>query len=183
MLLMAETDMQSDAELVRVALRGDRQAYGELFRRHERSVLAVALAVLGDCHRAQDVAQDAFVMAYCRLAELRLRSSFGPWIRQIARHEAVQAIRQTRRSQNVQLPEPQVGQPSDDGTIDEANRQLLRAVMKLPKHERVVIMLRYFEGHSVKTIGKMTGRPTGTVTMQLSRARARLQRWLKETLP
>jgi len=54
--------------------------------------------------------------------------------------------------------------------------------MRLPKHERAVVMLRYFEGHSVKVIGTMTGRPVGTVTMQLSRARARLQKWLKESL-
>ncbi len=167
----------------RVALKGDRPAYGKLFQRHERSVLAVALAILGDYHRAQDVAQDAFVTAYCRLAELRIRSSFGPWVRQIARHEAIQVIRRTRRNEGVPLPELQADPPPDDGTIDEANRQLLEAVMRLPKHERVVIMLRYFEGHSVKTIGEMTGRPVGTVTMQLSRARTRLQRWLKETLP
>lgn len=175
--------MQSDAELVKIALNGDRQAYGELFRRHERSVLAVALAVLGEYHSAQDVAQDAFVTGYQRLGELRIRSSFGPWVRQIARHEAIKIIRQTRRNRNVQYPGPQAGRPSNDGTIDEANRQLLNAVMQLPKHERVVIMLRYFEGHSVKVIGEMTGRPVGTVTMQLSRARARLQKWLKENLP
>lgn len=175
--------MKSDADLVRAALKGDRQAYGELFQAHERSVLAVALAILGDYHRAQDVAQDAFVTAYCRLAELRIRSSFGPWVRQIARHEAIQTVRRARRNQNVPLAEPQADPPSDNGTIDEANRQLLEAVMKLPKHERAVVMLRYFEGHSVKAIGEMTGRPVGTVTMQLSRARTRLQRWLKETLP
>ena len=174
--------MQSDAELVKVALNGDRQAYGELFRRHERSVLAVALTVLGDYHTAQDVAQDAFVIAYRRLGELRIRSSFAPWIRQIVRHEAIQAIRQTQRSKNAEFPEPQTSGPANDGTIDEANRHLLEAVMRLPKHERAVVMLRYFEGHSVKVIGEMTGRPVGTVTMQLSRARARLQKWLKESL-
>jgi len=174
--------MESDAELVKVALNGDRQAYGELFRRHERSVLAIALGILGDYHAAQDIAQSAFVTAYCRLAELRIRSSFGPWVRQIARHEAIQAIRQTQRGRNAEFPGPRISGPANDGTIDDANRQLLDAVMRLPKHERAVVMLRYFEGHSVKVIGTMTGRPVGTVTMQLSRARARLQKWLKESL-
>ncbi len=69
---------------------------------------------------------------------------------------------------------------SNDGRIDEPNRKLLDAVMRLPKHERVVIMLRYLDGHSVKTISEMTGRPIGTVTMQLSRAHVRLHEWLKE---
>jgi DNA-directed RNA polymerase specialized sigma24 family protein len=42
-------------------------------------------------------------------------------------------------------------------------------------------MLHYFEGHPVKTISAITGRPIGTVTMQLSRARSHLQKWLKES--
>jgi DNA-directed RNA polymerase specialized sigma24 family protein len=42
-------------------------------------------------------------------------------------------------------------------------------------------MLRYFEEHPMKTISEMTGRPVGTVTMQLSRARSHLQKWLKES--
>lgn len=71
---------------------------------------------------------------------------------------------------------------SKDGRIDESNRKLLNAVIRLPKHERVVIMLRYFDNHSTKTISEMTGRPIGTVTMQLSRAHARLHEWLKESL-
>jgi RNA polymerase sigma-70 factor (ECF subfamily) len=71
---------------------------------------------------------------------------------------------------------------SNDGRIDEPNRKLLDAVMRLPKHERVVIMLRYFDDHSTKTISEITGRPIGTVTTQLSRAHARLHKWLKESL-
>ncbi len=174
--------MQSDSELVRVTLGGNRQAYAELFRRHERSVLAVAVAVLGDYHAAQDAAQEAFVTAYQKLAGLRTGSSFGPWVCRIARCQALRIRRQGRRIANA---EPSVVQPpeaSNNGEIDETNRQLLDAVMRLPKHERVVVMLRYFDDRPVATISEMTGRPVGTVTMQLSRARARLQKWLKDNL-
>ena len=53
-------DMKSDSKLVKAVLKGDRHAYGCLFKRHERSVQAVALGILGDYHAAQDAVQEAF---------------------------------------------------------------------------------------------------------------------------
>lgn len=80
---------QSDSELVKAVLNGDRDAYGCLFERHERSVQAVALAVLGDYHAAQDAVQESFVTAFKKMGALRKGSSFGPWVRRIARREAI----------------------------------------------------------------------------------------------
>lgn len=167
---------QSDSKLVKAVLNGNREAYGCLFERHERSVQAVALAVLGDYHAAQDVVQESFVTAYSKLGGLRKGSSFGPWIRKIAKHQAIRSMLQVNNAKQRVIEASSV---SNDGRIDEPNRMLLEAVMRLPRHERVVIMLRYFDGHSTKMISKMTGRPVGTITMQLSRAHARLHKWLK----
>ena len=173
--------MESDSELVKAFLAGDRQAYGRLFERHERSVLAVTMWVLGDYHTAQDAAQEAFVKAYRKLDGLRRGAAFGPWIRKIARREAVQMGRKRRYRRDAEQVATEAGGVSNDGSIDEANRRLLDAVMRLPKHERVVVMLHYFDDHAAKTIGEITAQPVGTVTVRLSRARARLQKWLKES--
>lgn len=171
---------QSDSELVKAVLNGDRDAYGCLFERHERSVQAVALAVLGDYHAAQDAVQESFVTAFKKMGALRKGSSFGPWVRRIARREAIRIGRSILRRKDAKQLATRASAVSNDGRIDEPNRKLLGAVTHLPKHERVVIMLRYFDDHPVKTISEMTGRPIGTVTMQLSRAHARLHEWLKE---
>ncbi|MBN1360637.1 MAG: RNA polymerase sigma factor [Sedimentisphaerales bacterium] len=174
--------MQSDSELVQVALGGDREAYAVLFRRHERSVLAVALAVLGDYHAAQDAAQEAFVAAYRNLGGLRIGSSFGPWVCKIARRQALRIRKQAHRAAENEPPAVEPSEAPSNGEVDEANRRLLDAVMRLPRHERIVVMLHYFDDRPVGTISEMTGRPVGTVTMQLSRARARLHKWLKDDL-
>ncbi len=171
---------QSDSELVKAVLDGNRDAYGRLFERHERSVQAAALAILGDYHAAQDAAQESFVTAYRKLGALRKGSSFGPWVRRIARREAIRIGRSTLKRRNARQLAMQASAVSNNGRIDEPNRRLLDAVMRLPKHERVVIMLRYLDDHSVKTISEITGRQIGTVTMQLSRAHVRLHEWLKE---
>ena len=171
---------QSDSTLVKAVLNGDREAYGSLFERYERSVQAVALAVLGDHHAAQDAVQESFITAYKKLGGLRKGSSFGPWIRKIAKREAIRIGRGTLKRKNAKQLSMPASATSNDGRIDEPNRRLLNAVMCLPKHERVVIMLRYFDNHQMKMISEITGRPVGTVTMQLSRAHARLNKWLKE---
>jgi RNA polymerase sigma factor (sigma-70 family) len=171
--------MKSDEQLVTVVMQGDKQAFATLFQRHERSVLAVALAVVGDYHLAQDVVQEAFGTAYVKLASLRSPGSFGAWVRKIARHTAVSVVREQRPSLVCQTMEACVDRP-EESAPDEAQQALLRAVLRLPQHEQVVLTLYYFEGHPVQVISDLTGRPTGTVTMQLSRARARLRGWLKE---
>ena len=52
---------------------------------------------------------------------------------------------------------------------------LMNAVASLPEHERLVVVLRYFNGHSIEEVSRLTGRPIGTVSKQLSRAMIRLK--------
>ncbi len=174
--------MESDAELVQAVLNGRREAFADLVRRYERAVRATALDVLGDHHAAQDVAQDAFVAAYEKLGELRKSAAFGGWVVRIAHNHAVNAVRR-RSGQNPADLTPELPAPDAGARVDERLQRLLAAVMELPVHERTVVMLRYCDGHPVQAVAQITGRPTGTVTAQLARARARLRQRLAELEP
>ncbi len=172
--------MQADTELVKAVLGGERSAFAELVRRYERAVRGVALSVLGDSHAAEDVAQDCFVIAYEKLAELRKPEAFGYWVLKIARREAISRSRS--RVKMASLEESKIAAAKDrDGQLDEDLQEVLAAVMKLPGHERQVVMLKYFNGRSTRQIAQMTGRAIGTVSKQLSRAHKRLRRILKGT--
>ncbi len=171
----------SDSELVERVRRGDAESYGALCRRYERSVLAVALARLGDIHAAEDVVQATLLAGFRRLSTLTDASKFGPWILQIARRQVIESTR--KRQMSVAIPG--VGAAalaSNEGHaadwIDKDN--LLRLVDRLPDHERVLIGLRFFDGHSLAEIAETTARPLGTVSKQLSRATARLRAWLQK---
>ena len=87
-------------------------------------------------------------------------------------------IRRRPKITEGSLPEDMSLEQSN-GRLGEASKQLLEAVMTLPPQEQRVVVLRYFEGHPVRDIAKMIGRPTGTVTKQLSRAHARLRRQME----
>jgi len=170
--------VQSDAELVKAALDGERDAFAVLVKRYERPVRAVAMNVLGDHTSAQDAAQDAFVRAYENLPALRKSSAFGPWLMKITRRCALTAARQRPRETTLDPTDTFPGEKKD-GQLNEQKQRLLAAVVKLPESERQVVMLRYFSDHSVRDVASILGRSIGTVTGQLSRAHKRLRNILE----
>ena len=165
-------------ELVKAARSGGAPDFADLVRRYERAAIITAYSVLSDFHLAQDAAQEAFVIAYQRLGQLRNAASFGPWLLRIARR---QALRQRRRRKAERIAPGVVDRPAKE-TRDwmEPYEEVVQQIARLPEHERIVVVMRYVDGRSVQEIADLTGRPVGTVTKQLSRAIQRLRHWLVE---
>src|SRR5687767_15585906 len=78
----------SDAQRVARALRGDQEAFGQLVRAHLRAAQGIALAALGDPADAEDVCQEAFIVALERLEDCRDPSRFAQWLFRIVRNRA-----------------------------------------------------------------------------------------------
>ena len=174
------SDAIADAVLIDRIRSGDVQAYGVLVERYERSLLASVLPVVrGDLHAAQDIVQDVFVQCYLKLSGLRDGSRFAGWLLKSARRQAVRTARRLQQRPPYTEAAAQIRfseSSSPPAAIDfDEHQQLLTLVRQLPKHERLMVSLRYFDGHSVKQIAAMTQRPIGTVTKQLSRALSRLR--------
>src|SRR3954470_3192446 len=85
----------SDHELVRSTLAGDLRAFEHLVERHRDLVLRVAARIVGD-DDAEDVAQDAFLRAYHRLARWRGEGTFRTWLLHIAHNAAIDALNARR---------------------------------------------------------------------------------------
>jgi RNA polymerase sigma-70 factor (ECF subfamily) len=83
-----------DDELVERALKGDASAFDELVLRYGTAVYRAALAALGSPADAEDVMQDAFLLAYRKLSHFRGEASFKTWLLAITWHRAL------RRRQN-----------------------------------------------------------------------------------
>jgi RNA polymerase sigma-70 factor (ECF subfamily) len=169
--------VQSDADIVNAILNGDKELFAVLVKRYERPVRAIAMNVLGDYHSTADVSQDAFVKAYRELPGLRKPGAFGPWLAKITHRCALDLVRR-RPKETLLETEAAAAIDSPNGQLDEVKSTLLAAVVKLPRAEKQVVMLRYFSGHSVKDVAQIVGRGIGTVTKQLSRAHKRLQKTL-----
>ncbi len=171
--------MKSDDELIDTVIGGDSSAFAELVRRYERAAAATAWNVLCDFHAVQDATQNAFVEAFRHLNTLLHPEHFGAWLMQITRREALRMASQTVRTRPLE-PDTELATIDTPGALTELCGELLAAIGSLPEQERVVVGLRYLDGHTVSEIARLTGRPVGTVTKQLSRAVERLKSILRK---
>jgi len=166
----------SDEELVRAALSGDLQAFERLVDRHRDVVLRVPARIAGD-DDAEDVAQDAFLRAYHRLARWRGEGAFRTWLLHIAHNSALDAVA-GRRVEPMPLEEklPDAPERTPAARLEAAERRR-RLDIKLkglsPTH-RTVLVLRDVEGLSYDEIAAVADMPLGSVKGRLHRARAEL---------
>ena len=173
--------MLADAVLIRATLDGDVSAFGTLVARYERSLCAIARAILHDRQLAEDAVQDVFLAAYQALPKLQNPNSFGSWLGTIARRRAHELAQQ--KPQLAALGDsiiPDHAAPSDSCRLPFDQERLLAALLSLPENERHALMLRHFEGQEAAAIAQITGESVGTITKRISRAHARLREILKE---
>ena len=166
--------------LVKRAQAGDREAFGELVVRFERSVHAVARQRVRDPHEADELVQEVFLHAMRKIGQLRNAACFGAWLRRITVRVA---INRGLRKQPVSVAEPMVlesvvrdqTEPLDDLVREERRRKVLDAVAKLKPIDRDALQAFYLRGRSLIEIAEEEGFPVGTVKRRLHTARRRLQ--------
>ena len=185
-----------DRTIVDAVLAGDRNAYRILVDREGPAVVSACARILGDRAEAEDVAQEAFVIAYRSLGTWRADGAFGAWLSRIA---VRLAIRRAQSRKQVTWLDPlaaEADQPGRDrfrtmnatDAVDpahsvlrsERDAQVRAAVASLDEPYREVVALRFFAERSLAEIAVATDRPLGTVKTHLHRGLARLRRALDE---
>jgi RNA polymerase sigma factor (sigma-70 family) len=156
-----------------------REAFGELVIRFQDMAFACAFAVLRDSYLAQDTAQEAFVIAWQKLAQLREPAAFPGWFKRIVITQCTRMMR-CRRLQFLPL-DAGAGKSTDDpGPHVSAERRdlvtkVLQAINALPENERLVTTLFYVNGYTQADIGEFLEVPVTTVNKRLYSARQRLK--------
>jgi RNA polymerase sigma-70 factor (ECF subfamily) len=188
-------DVVPDGELAGRALQGRAEAYGELVRRHQDAVYAVACRLVGEPQDALDLTQDAFVRAYGALGSFDRSRPFGPWIKRIVANLALNWLQRRgapAMSLDEQSPE---GSPAPKrtgalaGGLDpehaylaaERQASLHRAILQLPPKFRVIIELRHFQELRYDEIATTLDLPLSDVKSHLFRARQLLRKHLGES--
>jgi RNA polymerase sigma-70 factor, ECF subfamily len=172
-----------DDYLVARAKDGYIDAYELLVQRHSAVAYRVALRLTGNHHDAQDVAQEALIAAWEKLAGFRAGSSFSTWLYQIVTRRALNKIRQGRASASVELlPDAAVpaGEPAVQAERNLAVDAVTDALGALPFPQRAVVVLHHFEGLSYAEVARVTGSTEPAVRSHLFRARRALSKRLEE---
>ncbi len=156
-----------------------REAFGELVIRFQDMAFGCAFAVLGDAYLAQDTAQEAFVVAWQKLAQLREPAAFPGWFKRIVLTQCNRLLR-CKRLQILPLEAGANASTNEPGPHVSAERQdlltkVLRAINALPENERLVTTLFYVNGYTQADIGAFLEVPVSTVNKRLYSARQRLK--------
>jgi len=162
---------------------GDDAAFSELVRRRQGTVRGLLRGMAGSASIADDLAQEAFVLAWKKIRSLRAPAAFSGWLRQIAVNVFLQHIRRAQAAPVSILPDEEHVAAADTTDVD-LELDLQRALSQLKPAERLCVVLSYQEGLSHSEIVELTGLPTGTVKSHISRGSARLRATLAaETTP
>jgi RNA polymerase sigma-70 factor, ECF subfamily len=178
----------TDTVLVRRAKTGDRAAFEELVRRTSRLVFARLYLDVGDAHRAEDLLQDTFLLAFRALPRLADPAGFRPWLLAIAHSVLVDAARRDTRLKRA--PPTRTGtplsaspgagpRPDEEAQREESRQRVLAVLRSLPEDYRLPLTLRYIVGADAEAIGKQLGLTNGALRGLLHRG----LKMLRDRLP
>lgn len=153
--------------LIERARQGDRDAYGQLIRRHRDAVYRFAVRWLADPDQALDVAQDVFVRAFDGLKGYRGDSRFRTWLFSITLNAARSMARRQKRRGEIRLDTgaqfADIRTPPDaKAARADAYARAARELATLPEKQRGAVTLRIYEGLSFKEIGEIIGCSEGS---------------------
>ncbi|HLP72207.1 MAG TPA: RNA polymerase sigma factor [Bacteroidales bacterium] len=176
-----------EIELVKAALDGNKNAFGEIVERYRRMVARTVKGMLGDSVYAEDIGQEVFIKLYHSLSEFRGDSKLSTYIQRIAVNLTLNEIKRRKRfftmfsqTGNNELHEYDVPDHHDTQEQREAREVVEKALQSLEPRFRVIVTMRMLQGYSTKETAEILKLPLGTVLSRLSRAQEQLKDILKK---
>ena len=179
----------NEAEAIEKAKQGDAEAFQALYERHKRRVYSLCLRMTANTAEAEDLAQEAFLQLYRKIATFRGESAFSTWLHRLSVNVVLMHLRkkslpvvsleETTQAGEEDTPKKDFG--AEDlalaGSIDRLHLQ--KAVDDLPPGYRTIFVLHDVEGYEHNEIAQLVGCSIGNSKSQLHKARMKLRDLLK----
>ncbi|MEW2175021.1 sigma-70 family RNA polymerase sigma factor [Streptomyces sp. NPDC005406] len=169
-----------EEDLARGLVAADEEAFAAIYRHWGSLVHTMAARSLGDAHEAEDVTQQVFVGAWRGRHGFRPeRGALGAWLVGITRRKIIDALAaRTRRmavvdSATHDATPARPAEPAPDAVLDRV--LLVDALHQLPRTQREVLCLAFYEDLTQVQIAERTGVPLGTVKSHTRRGLHRLR--------
>ncbi|HVF45465.1 MAG TPA: sigma-70 family RNA polymerase sigma factor [Pyrinomonadaceae bacterium] len=191
--------LTTDEQLVERAIAGDADAFGEVVRRWERKIYALAYGFTGSVEDARDAAQETFVAAYRNLQNFRGEAKVSSWLHRIAVNQCITRQRRARVRAETGIEDAvesagesflsagEQASPARAAEAKERTEAVRRAVAALTPELREVVLLKEFEGLTFQEIADALQVPLSTVKSRLYTAlrqlRMRLEKFELEVAP
>lgn len=176
-----EKDKSTDAELLRQALGGEADAFGEIYDRWSGTIYRFALRLAGEQSMAEDVTHDLFMALMRDGHQYSGRGRFSSYLLTMTRHLVLHRLKRDRRYSPLDLenedreidplPVDAAADPLRDLARAEATARVRQAILGLPLHYREAVLLCYLHELSYAEAAEVIGCTIGTICSRLSRAR------------
>lgn len=182
-----------EADLIERAKAGDRTAFGELIRMHQRRVYACAIQMLADRGEAEDAVQETFLRAYRAIDRFDGRAELSTWLYRICINVSLNTLRRRRRVDAADIQDPRLPEPAADpsqGATDprqfaaarELYGKLGAALDELSPSLRATVIMVLIDGVPQKEAALALGCSEGTIAWRVHESRRRLREKLGEFL-
>jgi RNA polymerase sigma-70 factor (ECF subfamily) len=173
----------SDAKLAERAVKGDADAFAELYRRYERPIFSFILRTTGRRTLAADLLQETFTRVWMAGRSFDpARGAFRPWLYRVALNTVRSELAKKRYSAEHLPIEGTLAETratgNDPGERIDLSRQaqsVIHALDGLPAYLREVVVLRCYQQLTFAEISEITGAPEGTLKARFHRAVAALR--------
>ena len=187
-------EAERDRALIIRAQAGDKDAFRDLVRHHQRRAFSLAFGLVRDEGDAQEVVQEAFIRVYKSLGGFQHGSSFFTWLYRIVNNLAIDLMRRPARRVSRLDDGRHVGREDEipllsrvDGADPLASirrreiaQRIQAALAELPPYHRAVIVMREVEGMSYQEMAEIMSVSKGTIMSRLFHARQKMQRALAD---
>lgn len=177
----------SDEQIVKRALGGDTDAFGEIVRRWERRIFALTYGMLGSAEDARDATQETFIAAFRNLSGFRGDAKVSSWLHRIAVNQCISRQRRARVRPETGIEEvtaatgegflatPAHASPIHTAEKRERNESVRKAISSLPPELRQVVLMKEFEELTFQEIADALQLPLSTVKSRLYTAFTQLR--------
>jgi RNA polymerase sigma-70 factor (ECF subfamily) len=176
-----------EALLVRRIQAKDEIAFREIVERYQSKVFSIIYGILRNHNDAEDISQQVFAKIYFSIGNFDFRSSLLTWIYKITVNECYDYLRKKRvrklvyesdfsEEDALQMENTQTAvshEPPVDQTLERRDL-LLKMLSKVSEEDRMLMLLKEVEGHSVEELAQMTGMNENTIKVKLFRTRQKL---------
>lgn len=168
------------------AIKFDQEALQDKINTYSDMLYKIAFLQLRNNQDAEDVVQETFYQFIRRKIEFQSLDHEKAWLIKVTLNGCRKVWRSAWYRHTEGMPEREIAAEETGNSLENAamireqNREIMEAVMELPRKYREVIHLFYFQQLSIKEICLITDRKESTVTSQLTRARNILKKNLKE---
>lgn len=158
--------------LVRKAIKGEASAQAELYKLFSKAMFHICTRMTGNSSSAEDILQDAFILAFKNLHQLKETSQFGGWLKRIVVNECIRQSKQDWQWQDWEEEHDQISDTQEEEWWKLVNIEMVYQQIKaLPEGCRQIFNLYVFEDYAHKEIAAMLAISESTSKSQYHRAK------------